>query len=90
MDRIFRKHHSYTWEFFDDIIVSSNTLEEYKEHLSKFFQEIKQHKLYVNSKKSEFFLKETKYLGHILSKDKIRMDPDKLKLIQEWLQSMNF
>ena len=38
--------------FFDDIIVFSNILEENKEHLTKVFQELKEHKLYVNSKKS--------------------------------------
>ena len=70
--------------FFDDIIVYSKTLEEHKEHISKVFQELQQHKLYVNSKKSELFLKEVCYLGHIISKDGIRMDPDKLKIIQEW------
>ena len=62
----------------------SKTLEEHKEHLVKVFQELKEHKLCVNSKKSELFVKEIKYLGHIISKDGIRMDPKKLKIIQEW------
>ena len=69
MDRIFRKHHSYTRVLFGDIIVYSKTLEEHKEHLTKVFQELKEHKIYGSSKKSEFFLKEIKYLGHIISKD---------------------
>ena len=68
MYRIFRKHCSFTRVFFDDIIVYSMTLEEHKEHLAKVFKELKEHKLYVNSKKSEFLLKEIKYLGHIISK----------------------
>ena len=66
MDRIFRKYHSFIGVFFDDIIVYSKTLEEHKEHLAKVFQELKEHKLYVNSKKSELFLKQIKYLGHII------------------------
>ena len=37
MDRIFRKHRSYTGVFFDDIMVHSKTLEEHKEHLAKIF-----------------------------------------------------
>ena len=89
MDRIFRKHPYFIGVFFDDIIVYSKTLEEHKEHLAKVFGEIKEHKLYVNSKKSEFFLKEIKYLGHIISKDGIRMDPKKLKIIQEWPSPTN-
>ena len=35
-------------------------------------------------KKSEFFMQEIKYLGHIISKNGIRMDPDKLRVINEW------
>ena len=31
-----------------------------------------------------FSCKEIKYLGHIISKDGIRMDPDKLRVINEW------
>ena len=31
MDQIFRPHHSYTSVFFDDIIISSKTLEEHKQ-----------------------------------------------------------
>ena len=34
-------------------------------------------------------MKEICYLGHIISKDEIRMDPDKLKIIQEWPHSTN-
>ena len=83
MDRIFCKHRSYTGVFFDNIIVHSKTLEEHKEHLAQVFKELQEHKLFVNSKKSEFFLKEICYLGHIISKDGIKVDPDKLKIIQE-------
>ena len=34
-------------------------------------------------------MKEIHYLGHIISKDGIKMDPDKLKIIQEWPQPLN-
>ena len=74
MDRIFCKYRSFTGVFFDDIIVYSKMLQEHKEHLAKVFQELQEHKLYVNSKKSEFFLKEICYLGRIISEDGIRMD----------------
>ena len=82
MDRNFHKYRLFIGVFFDDIIVYSKTLEEHKEHLSKVFQELQEHKLYVNSKKSEFFLKEVHYLGHNVSKHGIRMDLDKFKIIQ--------
>ena len=58
MDCIFCKHRHYTCVFFDDIIVYSKTLEKHKEHLRLVFKELRAHKLYVNVKKSEFFLRE--------------------------------
>ena len=58
MDCIFCKHRQYTGVFFDDIIVYSKTLKEHKEHLRLVFEELRAHKLYVNAKKSKFFLQE--------------------------------
>ena len=67
----------------------SKTLEKHKEHLAKVFQELEEHKLYVNSKKNEFVFKEIRYLGHIVSIDGIKMDPKRLKIIKEWPQPTN-
>ena len=61
MDRIFCKYFSFTGVFFDNINVYSKMLEEQKEHLSKVFHKLQEHKLHVNSKKSDFFLKEIHY-----------------------------
>ncbi|MCO5586475.1 hypothetical protein L7F22_040415 [Adiantum nelumboides] len=46
-------------------------------------------RLFINGKKSEFFMKEIKYLGHIISKEGIRMDPEKLRVIEEWPEPCN-
>ena len=84
MERIFQKHCAYTGVFFNDIIIHSNTLEEHKEHLKEVFQEMRANWLLVNEENSEFFMQEIKYLGHIISKNGIRMDLDKLRVINEW------
>ena len=57
MEKIFCKHSAYIGVFFDDIIVHSHTLEEHKLHLQSVFDELRANKLYVNGKKSEFFMK---------------------------------
>ena len=64
-------------------------LEEHKEHLTKVFDELRCNKLYVNEKKSEFYLQEISYLGHIISKEGIKMDPEKLTVIKDWPQPKN-
>ena len=53
-------------------------------HLREVFQVLRVHKLYINLKKSEFVLEEIQYLGHIISKNGICMDPEKLEVIKEW------
>ena len=78
----------FTGVFFDDIIIQK-TLEDHKEHLKKVFKELKAHKLFINGKKSEFFLQEIRYLGHIISKEGVQMDNDKLKAIQDWPSPCN-
>jgi len=45
---------------------------------------LRDNKLYINKKKSEFFLKEIQYLGHIISEAGIQMDPAKLEVIKGW------
>ncbi|MCO5606119.1 hypothetical protein L7F22_060306 [Adiantum nelumboides] len=61
----------------------------HKEHLKAVFQALKENKLYINHKKSEFCLETIHYLGHIISKDGIRMDPQKLEVINAWLEPRN-
>ncbi|MCO5586422.1 hypothetical protein L7F22_040362 [Adiantum nelumboides] len=89
MERIFRPHRNFTGVFFDDVIIYSKTIEEHKEHLKVTFQALRDNKLYVNQKKSEFFLQEIQYLGHIISKNGIRMDPAKLEVIKDWPNPRN-
>ena len=68
MERLFCKHRAYTSLFFDDIIIYSKKLEKHKENLKAVFEELRgADKLYVNGKKSKFFLNEIHYLGHIIS-----------------------
>ncbi|RYA46877.1 reverse transcriptase domain-containing protein [Enterobacter cloacae complex sp. GF14B] len=89
MEKLFRPHRTFTGVFFDDIIIYSNSLDEHKQHLQVIFQVLRENKLYVNRKKSEFFLQEIQYLGHIISQDGIQMDPSKLEVIKGWPKPRN-
>ncbi|MCO5575764.1 hypothetical protein L7F22_029568 [Adiantum nelumboides] len=70
MDRIFRPYRKFTGNFFDDILVFSETEEEHKKHLDIVFQELRKNELHINAMKSKFFLNEIHYLGHIVSHNK--------------------
>ena len=83
MEKLFRSNQSFMGVFFDDIIIHSKSLEEHKQHLKVIFQVLRDNKLYINQKKSEFFLQEIQYLGHIISHAGIQMNPTKLEVINE-------
>ena len=89
INRIFKPHHSFIGVLFDDIIVYSKTLGEHKEHIKKVFEELHWNKLLINGKKSGFYLQEICYLCHIIFKNGIKMDLEKMKVIEEWSQPKN-
>lgn len=69
--------------YLDDIIVIGRTLAEHLENLKTVFSRLRKANLRINPGKCEFFKRETKYLGHIISGDGIKTDPDKVAAIQE-------
>ncbi|MCO5575188.1 hypothetical protein L7F22_028985 [Adiantum nelumboides] len=82
MDRIFQPLRHCVGTFFDDMIVFSKSEVEHMEHLRAVFEMLRKERLVVNGKKSEFFMEEIHFLGHIVSKDEVRMNPAKIKAIQ--------
>jgi len=62
--------------FIDDILVYSR-----KEHLKIILQTLREHKLDEKLKKCDFWLEEVTFLGHIIPKDGIRVDPQKADAI---------
>lgn len=67
-----------------DIIVFSTSLTEHIDNLSKNFKTLAKHNLKVQLDKSEFLQKEVAFLGHIVTPDGVKPNPDNIKVIQEW------
>ena len=67
--------------YLDDIIVFSQTPEEHVHRLR-----LKAAGLKSKPSKCDFFKKEIKYLGHVVSKEGVSTDPDKIKTVTEWSQ----
>ena len=65
-------------------MVFSKNEEEHYAHLDIVFKLLYENQLYLNPEKSSFFKTKIEYLGHIVSGDGIRVDPKKIKCIQEW------
>jgi hypothetical protein len=79
MNKIFIEYFDkFVVVFIDDILVYSRSKEEHGEHLRLVLQKLRDHKLYANLRKCEFWLKQVAFLGHIILKGGISVDPSKI------------
>jgi hypothetical protein len=70
--------------FLDDVLIYSDTLEEHKRHVQLVLDKLREHQLYAKKSKCEFYKKTISFLGHVISKDGIAMEKDKVKAVCEW------
>jgi hypothetical protein len=70
--------------FIDDILVYSRNEGEHEGHLRLVLQKLRDHKLYAKLSKCGFWLKQVTFLGHVLSKGGISMDPSKDQDVLSW------
>jgi len=69
--------------FIDDILVYSKNEEEHVKHLAEMLKLLREHHLYAKLNNCSFFLSEVHYLGHVVSKEGIVVDPEKIRAIVE-------
>jgi hypothetical protein len=69
--------------YLDDLTVFSKKRGDHLKDLSLVLQRCRMHGISLNPKKSVFFVEEGKLLGHIVSKEGIRIDPDRIKAIRQ-------
>ena len=67
--------------YMDDIIVYSRSDREHIKNLEKVFLKCKKYGISLNPRKSIFALNKGKLLGHIIAKDGIKIDPDRISAI---------
>ncbi|WVZ63920.1 hypothetical protein U9M48_013512 [Paspalum notatum var. saurae] len=82
MNKVFMEYlDKFIVVFIDDILIYSKTEEE---HLRLVLQKLREHKLYAKLSKCEFWLDQVPFLGHIVSKGKIMVDPSKISSVMDW------
>ncbi|KAI3472595.1 hypothetical protein Pfo_030078, partial [Paulownia fortunei] len=85
MNRVFKQYlDKFVIVFIDDILIYSRDKEEHKEHLKIVLQVLKEKQLYAKFKKCEFWLEQVVFLGHVVSKDGISVDPSKVEAVIKW------
>ena len=85
MNRVFKEYlEKFVIVFIDDILIYSRDREEHVEHLRVVLQILKEHRLYAKFSKCEFWLENIQFLGHMISKDGITVDPTKIEAVSRW------
>ena len=67
--------------YFDDFLVTGETMEELQSNLRQVLIRCRQHNLKLQLKKCRFFLQEVPWLGHIIGDGVVKADPSKIETI---------
>jgi hypothetical protein len=70
--------------FIDDILIYSQSDEEHAYHLRKVLQRLQEHQLYAKLSKCEFEIHDVLFLGHIINRYGLAVDPKKVVDILNW------
>jgi hypothetical protein len=90
MNKVFMEYlDKFIVVFIDDILVYSRSEEEHEGHLPLVLQKLQDHKLYAKLSKCEFWLKQVAFLGHVISKGGISVDPSKVQDVLSWKAPMS-
>jgi hypothetical protein len=90
MNKVFMEYlDKFIMVFIDDILVYSRSEEEHEEHLRLALQKLREHRLYAKLSKCEFWMKQVAFLGHVISKGGISVDPRKVQDVLSWNAPMS-
>ena len=84
MDTIFKDMEGCILYLDDILIYGGNTEDEHQAIVEKVLQQCVEDGLAVNLLKSEFHVKETIFLVHVINGQEVRMLPSKLETISKW------
>jgi len=70
--------------YLDDILIYSDNPADHKEHVREVLRRLRKHGLYCKPEKCHFHSDTVNYIGFILSKEGLKMDPSKVQTIQDW------
>ena len=69
--------------YINNFLIYSNSLCEYREYIRAILQKLREASLYINIEKCVFYIEEILYLGIIIGRYSIKIDPEKVAAIKE-------
>nr|GEZ94668.1 putative reverse transcriptase domain-containing protein [Tanacetum cinerariifolium] len=70
--------------FIDDILVYSKDEEEHEKHLKIIFELLKKERVYAKFSMCNFWLDSVQFLGHVIDRSGVNVDPAKIEAIKSW------
>lgn len=70
--------------YLDDIIIIGKDLRTHISNLGTILKRLAEFNLKIQLDKCEFMRRETEFLGHVITQDGIKPDPEKIKKILDW------
>ncbi|KAI3787749.1 hypothetical protein L2E82_00138 [Cichorium intybus] len=73
---IFRAYRQISWD-------------EHKQHLQLILNLLRKEKLYAKFSKCEFWMQEIQFLGHVINREGVKVDPAKIEAVMSWAPPKN-
>ncbi|KAI3727526.1 hypothetical protein L6452_16142 [Arctium lappa] len=70
--------------FIDDILVYSKSELEHEQHLREVLDVLRKERLYAKFSKCDFWLEEVQFLGHVVTRDGVKVGPSKIEAMMNW------
>ena len=85
MNRVFKEYlDKFVIVFIDDILIYSKTEADHAEHLRIAQGILRKEQLFAKFSKCEFWQNEVQFLGHVINKEGVLVDPTKIEAVSNW------
>jgi hypothetical protein len=81
---ILPEYRDFIETYIDDLLTHSLTFDEHMKHLDVLLSSLEQNNLTVKLSKCKFAQREVKFLGHIITHNQIKMNPESVETILKW------
>jgi hypothetical protein len=83
---ILPEYRGFIETYIDDLMTHSLTFADHLRHLNILLKALREHKLVVKLSKCKFAQKEVKFLGHVISQNSIKTNPEAVSAIKSWIR----
>jgi len=82
MNRVFKPYlDQFVMVFIDVILIYSRTSKDYTHHLRTLLEVLRKNELYAKFIKCEFWLNKAALFGHVVSNERVAVDPQKIEAV---------